>query len=389
MKPYAIISGMKYLLIALAILPHLVGAAEPESKPMGYWVYIGTNTHKTTSKGIYVLRFDLPDGKLSGLQLAAESANPTFLAIHPGHKFLYAVGEMPNGPGAIRAFAIDSQTGKLALLNEQSSGGTGPCFVSVDKAGKNALAANYGSGSVAVLPIGDDGKLAAPTSQIQHVGSGPNKKRQTGPHAHSINLDPTQQFAFAADLGCDKLFIYRFDGTKGTLTANDPAFATVAPGSGPRHLAFHPNGKFAYVINEMGNTISAFSYDSTRGALSEIQAVPTLAPRFTGENTGAEVQVHPSGKFLYGSNRGENDLVIYSIDSETGKLKLVGHQSTAGAIPRNFAIDPTGEFLIAANQNSNSLVLFRIEPNTGRLWERQKVENVPVPICVKFLAIGG
>jgi 6-phosphogluconolactonase len=364
-----------------------VSAMPGQAKPRAMRVYIGTYTGPK-SKGIYQMRLDLATGALSAAEVAAETTNPTFLAIHPNRRFLYAVSEVGGPKGktdaAVSAFAIAPDTGALTFLNKQSTRGEGPCYVAVDKAGKNALAANYGSGSVCVLPIGQDGCLAEATASIQHTGSGPNPKRQQGPHAHSINLDPTGRFALAADLGLDKILIYRFDSTKGTLAPNDPAAASVAPGAGPRHLAFHPNGRFAYVINEMANTVTAFGWDASRGAFDELQSVPTLPADWQGQSTTAEVQVHPSGRFLYGSNRGHDSIAVFAVGDD-GRLTPRGHQPTQGKNPRNFGIDPTGAWLLAANQNSDTVVVFRIDPATGGLTPTGAPAAVPSPVCVKFV----
>ncbi|MBM4040846.1 MAG: lactonase family protein [Planctomycetes bacterium] len=364
------------------------GAEEPKMEKLR--VYIGTYTWKE-SKGIYLMELDLATGKLSAPELAAEATNPTFLAIHPSRRFLYAVGEIGKfqgrSTGSVSAFAIAPDTGKLTPLNSQPSGGTGPCHVTVDKQGKNLLVANYSGGSVAVLPIAEDGSLKEPSCTIQHKGTGPNKSRQEGPHAHSINLDPAGRFAFAADLGLDKLLIYRFDPAKGTLTPNDPPFASVAPGAGPRHFAFHPNGRFAYAINEMGMTVTAFAYDAERGTLKELQTVRTLPEgrETTPADSTAEVVVHPSGKFLYGSNRGHDSIAIFALDPETGKLTPAGHEPTQGKAPRNFAIEPSGTWLLAANQNSASVVVFRIDPKTGALTPAGVKADIPAPVCVRFV----
>ena len=364
------------------------GGQEAVAKPGTLRVYVGTYTWKE-SKGIYVLELDLATGKLSAPELAAEATNPTFLAVHPSQRFLYAVGEIGSfkgrPSGSVSAFAIAPETGKLKPLNQQPSGGGGPCHVTVDKEGKNLLVANYGGGSVAVLPIAADGSLREPSCVIQHKGTGPDKSRQEGPHAHSINLDPAGRFAFAADLGLDKLLVYSFDPAKGTLTPNDPPAASVAPAAGPRHFAFHPTGRFAYVINEMAATVTAFAYDPERGALKELQTVPTMPADFTERRSTAEVVVHPSGKFLYGSNRGHDSIAIFGIDAETGKLTPAGHQSTLGKEPRNFAVDPTGAWLLAANQNSNSVVVFRIDPATGALTPTGVKADIPAPVCVRFV----
>ena len=255
----------------------------------------------------------------------------------------------------------------------------------VDKTGKDVLVANYDSGSVSVLPIQPDGKLGAATAFVQHQGSSADPQRQEGPHAHSINVDAANRFAFAADLGLDKVLVYRFDPAKGTLIANSPPSVSVKPGAGPRHFAFHPGGHYAFVINEMGSTVTAFSYDPAHGVLKELQTISTLPENFKGENSTAEVQVHPSGKFLYGSNRGHDSIAVFAIDPDKGTLSLVERQSTQGKTPRNFGIDPSGQYLLAANQDSGTVVVFRIDPQTGHLSPTGQVVEVPSPVCVKFL----
>ncbi len=337
--------------------------------PSKYWVFVGTYTGGTAaSKGIYRFDFDAATGKLTNRALAGETKNPSFLAIHPNHRFLFAVTEVESfqgrSSGGISAFAIDSKTGNLKLLYQQSSGGAGPCHLIVDKDGGHVLAANYSGGSVCVLPIASDGRLQVATASQQHHGSSVNKQRQEGPHAHSINLDAANRFAVVADLGMDKLMIYKYDSHKGTLTPNDPPATNIAPGSGPRHFAFHPDGRHAFVINELTSTVTALDYDPDRGLLKPIQTISTLPADYLGDTTCAEVQVHPTGKFLYGSNRGHDSIAIFSINSETGGLKAIGHQSQDIKTPRNFTIDPTGNFLLVANQDSNSLVVFRIDSKT-------------------------
>jgi 6-phosphogluconolactonase len=258
----------------------------------------------------------------------------------------------------------------------------------VDKEGKNVLVANYGGGSVAALPIQADGRLREASSFIQHKGSSVNPKRQEGPHAHSINLDTANRFACAADLGLDQVLVYQFDATKGTLTPHTPPFAAVAPGAGPRHFAFHPSGRYAYVINEMNSTVTAFTYDAQQGTLKELHTLSTLPAGFKGNNSTAEVQVHPSGKFLYGSNRGHDSIAIFTIDQDTGRLTAAGHELTQGRTPRNFGIDPTGSYLLAANQATDTIVVFRIDPQTGNLKATGQTVSMPTPVCVKFVPIG-
>ncbi len=352
-------------------------------------VYIGTYSG-AKSKGIYVSQLDPATGALAPAEVAAEVANPSFLAIHPNRKFVYSVNEVSDSAGkptgAVSAFAVDPQSGKLTLLNQQSSEGAGPCHLVVDKAGKNVLVANYGGGSCASLPIGADGRLQKATSAIQHAGKSVNPGRQEGPHAHSINLDAANKFAFVADLGLDKVLIYKFDSAGGKLAANDPPFATVTPGSGPRHFAFHPSGRYAYVINELANTVVAFGYDANRGNLKEIQTISTLPADFKNESYTAEVVAHPSGKFLYGSNRGHDSIAIFAIDGSTGKLTAAGHQLTEGKTPRNFAIDPSGTYLLAENQGSDTIVVFRIDQGTGALKPTGQKLDVPSPVCVRMMA---
>lgn len=364
--------------------------AAPSGKLPALRVYFGTYTGRG-SKGIYVGRLNRDTGALTVEGLAGEVENPSFVAVHPSRKFLYAAGEIGRfagrPSGAVSAFAIDPATGKLQLLNQQPSGGGGPCHLSVDAAGQNVLVANYGGGSVAVLPIGADGRLSAPSCEIQHRGSGPDKRRQEGPHAHSINLDAANRFAFAADLGLDKLMVYRFDGKEGRLTPNEPPFASSAPGAGPRHFDFHPTGKFAYLINEMASTVTAFTYDAQAGKLQAFQTVGTLPQDFQGNNTTADIHVHPSGKFLYGSNRGHDSIAVFSLDPSSGKLTLVQHQSTQGKTPRNFGIDPSGTFLLAANQDSHNVVVLRIDPATGRLSPTGQEAKVSMPVCVKMVPL--
>lgn len=356
------------------------------------WVYVGTYTGPN-SKGIYQFELDLASGAMKPMGVAAETKSPSFLAIHPNRKYLYAVGEISDfdgkKSGAVSAFSIDSTTGKLTALNQQPSGGAGPCHVSVDPSGKVVLVANYGGGSVSAIPVQADGKLATPTSFIQHTGSSVNQSRQKEPHAHSINVDPAGKYAFAADLGLDKILIYKLDPAKGTLTPNELPYATVAPGSGPRHFAFHPSGKYAYVINEILCTMTAFKYDAGKGELTEIQTITTLPEPVKPGYSTAEVVAHPSGKFLYGSNRGHDTIAVYAIDQATGKLTTVEHESTQGKMPRNFAIDPTGTYLLAENQGSGTIVVFKIDPATGKLDATGHKVEVPSPVCVRFLPVGG
>lgn len=375
------------VLLWLGVVVALAGSALADRHLL---VYFGTYTGEK-SQGIYVSRLNLESGALTPPSLAGATSSPSFLAVHPNRNFLYAVNEVGKfdgkESGSVSAFAIDRKTGTLTALNQQASVGSGPAHLVVDTAGRNVLVANYGGGSVAVLPIESDGRLKPASAFIQHSGSSVNPQRQNRPHAHSINVDPGNRFAYAADLGLDKVLIYRFDAGKGSLAANDPPFAAVKPGAGPRHFAFHPKGRFAYVINEMSLTVTAFSSDPARGTLTEVQTVSTLPPGETVQTgySTAEVQVHPSGKFLYGSNRGHNSIVVFAIDEKSGRLTYLENRPTEGNTPRGFGIDPTGAYLLAANQRSDSVVVFRIDQKTGRLTPAGHSVAVGAPVCVKFV----
>ena len=357
-------------------------------------MYVGTYTATgaggTNANGIHVYRVDPASGELTKMFETPGLPNPTFLAIHPSKKFLYAVNEVGDfggkRAGAVSAFLINAD-GSLGRINEQSSVGSGPCHVIVDKAGRNALVANYGSGSVAVLPINEDGSLAPASAFVQHAGSGPDASRQEGPHAHSMTLSPDERFAYAADLGLDKLMTYRFDAGRGVLEANVPAFASVHAGAGPRHFVFHPMARWAYVINELDNTVVAYDYNQGTGALSVKQTIGTLPAGWKGTSYCADIHISPNGRFLYGSNRGHDSIVIFAIDRTRGQLSLVGHQGQDIVWPRNFAIDPAGRFLYVANQNSDSVVVFGMNPTTGALTPAGIRADLPKPVCIQFLTM--
>jgi 6-phosphogluconolactonase len=374
--------------LVLGVLAATASGSQASGADDEYWIYVGTYTG-AKSKGIYAFRFHPASGRVTPAGLMAETPNPSFLAVHPSGKYVYAVSEIADysgqKSGAVSAFAADAKTGRLTLLNSVPSRGPGPCHLAVEKTGKTLLVANYGGGSVAALPIRPDGFLAEATAFIQHRGSSVNPRRQEGPHAHSINPSPDNRYAVVADLGLDKVLIYRLDAARSLLSNHEPGFVPVKPGAGPRHFAFHPTGKYGYVINELQSTVTAFAYDAGRGALSELQTITTLPGEFTSENSTAEVVVHPSGRFLYGSNRGHDSIAVFTIDPARGTLTAAGHTSTQGSTPRNFAIDPTGGWLFAANQRSDNIVVFRIDQKTGALAAAGQKLEAGSPVCVRFL----
>ena len=351
-------------------------------------VFIGTYTH-TDSQGIYTCPFDSDSGALEQVSVATGAGNPSFLALHPSKRFLYAASEVHEfdgkEQGAVYAYSVDGETGELAYINSQGTGGPGPCHVKVDATGRFLLAANYHGGSVCVIPINDDGSLAPASEFIQHEGSGVNPRRQDQAHAHSINPDSQNRFAYVPDLGQDRVFIYRLDTESGRLAPNDPAYVEVNPGFGPRHFDFHPGGRWAYLINELGSAITSFEYDRGAGSLSEFQVVPTLPTGFSGSNTTADIHVHSSGRFAYGSNRGHDSIAIFSVDQDSGRLSPLGHCSTKGRTPRNFSIDPSGRFLIAANQDSDNIVSFHLDQKTSQLTPTGHEVSIPMPVCIRFL----
>ena len=363
-------------------------------------VYVGTYTGPQ-SKGIYLYKLKTEDLEVAQnvtlvpLGLAAETQNPSFLEIDPKRRLVFAVGEMEQfdgqRSGAVSAFSIDAATGKLALINQVPSMGGGPCHLALDRERRHVLVANYGSGSVSVIRIGEDGRLGDATDVKQHSGKSVNPNRQEGPHAHCVTFDPAYRFVFVCDLGLDKVMIYKYDAERGALTPNEPAFASLKPGAGPRHMAFRPDGRFAYVINELDSTITAYSYAPETGTLTELQTISTLPPYFDGQNTTAEIAVHPNGRYLYGSNRGHESVVLFEIDRDDGTLTYVEEQGTGGRKPRHFELDRTGKHLIVANQDTNNLLVCRIDEGNGRLKPSGVFVDAPTPVCVKFLepATGG
>jgi 6-phosphogluconolactonase len=380
------------LLLAFFLLTVFAAPAAPVEHQGKYLFYVGTYTEEgSKSKGIYAFRYDAAKLEITPLGLAAETTNPSWVALHPNGRFLYAVNEIGNykspNNGGVSAFSIDRATGKLTFLNEVASRGADPCYITVDQTGKYVLVANYTGGSVAVFPVLADGKLGEASAFMQHTGHGTNPERQEGPHAHSIDLSPDNRFAMVDDLGLDELLVYKFDSGKGSLTPNDPPFAKLDAGAGPRHFVLRPDGKYAYVIAEMGHTVTVFSNDAASGKLQLLQTVTTLPKDFIGRNDDAEIRVHPSGKFLYASNRGDDSIAVYAIDQSKGTLTPVGSVHTGGKEPRNFEIDPTGALLFAANQKSDNIVVFRIDAKAGSLTPTGKVLEVGSPVCVKFLTL--
>jgi 6-phosphogluconolactonase len=373
----------------------LSAPAQEKTKPPApkrYFAYIGTYTEKTKSKGIYAFRFDDASGKLNLIGVVAETLNPSFLALHPSGKYLYAVNETSKfgeeESGSVSAFSIDRKMGKLTLLNQVASRGAGPCHISLDKTGRYVLVANYDSGTVAVFPVENDGQLGKYTGFAKHTGHSVNKERQEGPHAHWIATSPDNEYLLAADLGIDRILVSKFHLPDGAFTPNkSSSSARLKAGAGPRHAAFSSSGKFFYVASELNSTVTAYSYGARDGTLHELQVISTLPKDFSGANEVAEIAVHPSGRFLYVSNRGRDSFAVFSIDPRKGTLKPVADIATQGKTPRNFAIDPSGKFLLAANQESNDIVVFNIDPSTGVLTLTGQIVEVPAPVCIVFLPV--
>ncbi len=397
------------LALALALIFCTGRPAAAQAKE--YFLYSGTYTGfqyvlhgnpagQSHSEGIYVSRFRPATGDLTPAKLAAKISNPSFLAISPDHRFLYAASEDPTSVGPARdhesyisAYAIDPTSGELHMLNTVPSGGTSTCYLSVDKSGKYVLTASYGSGSISVLRVREDGGLGAETAFVQHIG---HSGTQTQAHPSAIDVSPDNRFVIVPDLGLDKALIYHFDPSTGTLSPPDPPFAAVPAGSGPRHFAFDSAGRFGYLMNELNGVVSVFAWDATQGTLTNVQDASTQIPDFVGSNHTAEIAISPNGRFLYQSNRrlrsdnvrGPDTIGAFAIDSRKGTLTLVEQTPTGGIMPRSFAIDPTGNYLLAANELSNNLVVFRIDPVTGKLAKTGKEIIVDTPVCLQFALAG-
>lgn len=356
--------------------------------------YIGTYTRRESfvdgkAEGIYIYHLDPRSGELTyaATVAGAGTINPSFLTLGPDRHCLYAVNEITGGKGphgTVSAFAVDPPSGDLRYLNQQSTHGLAPCFASVDPEGRCCLVANYEIGSLCVLPIQEDGSLGEATDTVQFSGSGPNRERQEGPHAHMVVPSPDGRFMLAIDLGTDRLMVFRLDRVRGTLSPAATPWTQMPPGSGPRHLVFHPQQPIVYVINELQSTITVLRYETQQGTLAALQTISTLPDDFTGQNLGAEIVAAPSGRFVYASNRGHDSLAIYAVDQQTGQLALVGHESSQGVGPRAFTIDPSGTLLLAANQDSDTVVTFRIDPESGMLRPTGHVAAVPTPVCLQL-----
>ena len=361
------------------------GAASPEDSAASQLLYVGTASGDPEA-GVYAFHFDPAAGTLSRAGSVTQILNPSFLARSPAGPFLYAVSESPE-TGTVSAYRIDAETGALAFLNRQPSGGAGPAYVSTDQTGRWVLAANYGSGSVALLPAGEDGRLGEAADVVQHEGSGPNPERQEGPHAHYVHVGPDNRYAYATDLGTDEVLIYPFDAENGRLNAEEAQAIATPPGAGPRHLDFYPDGRYVYLVNELAGTVTAYARDAATGGLTSLQTLSTLPEDFDGENKSADLHIHPSGQWLYVSNRGDADgIAIFSIDEETGQLTPAGYQREGIRWPRNFAITPSGEHLLVANRRANEVVVFRLDQETGQLTSTGQRAEVPEPTNITFVA---
>lgn len=353
-------------------------------------VYVGTFTDTpASSKGIYLFCLRTQDGKASRktalvpLGLAAETPSPAYLALDKKRHLLYCANEI--NAGTVSAFAIDPVTAKLTFLNQQSSMGSRPAHLAIDQTGRNILVANYNNGTIAVLPVATDGRLGKATCVVQDTGTSINPARQTGPHAHCVTLSPDNRFSFVCDLGIDKVMIFKFDAKHGKLIPNDPPFAAIKPGSGPRHLVFRSDGKFAYLVSEMASTITTFAYDAKNGSLKELQTISCLPRSFKGLNIAAEIGIVPSGKFLFTSNRGDDTVAEFAIDSKKGTLSSLGEHSTNGKTPRYIGITPSGNQLLMCNQDSDSVLLYGIDTATGEVSPSDATAHVPSPVCAVFL----
>ncbi|GAB3246946.1 lactonase family protein [Larkinella harenae] len=371
----------KLFLITALLFSVMVHAQSPKEI-----IYVGTYSTRG-SEGIYVLEFDRARGSLSQIQTVSNAKSPSFLAIHPSGNYLYSVNEAAANSGGVSSYSIEPKTGKLTMMNQQSSHGRGPCHIAVDQTGKLAFVSNYGGGTFTVLPIQNDGKLGLATDTLKYEGKGTNAQRQEKPHIHSATVSPNNRFVYVCDLGTDRVYIYEFDKASGKVKPAATPYASVSPGSGPRHIALHPNGKFLYLVEELTSSVATFAIDSKTGALKLLQDnVKTLPADFTDKNTSADIHTDPSGKFLYHSNRGHNSLAILSI-AKDGKVSLIDQQSTEGKTPRNFLVDPKGEYVFTANQDTDNIVVYKLDGKTGKLTPTGTQVKVPAPVCLKLFTV--
>lgn len=364
----------------------LLAQSSPEQDSMQY-LLIGTYTKKQ-SEGIYIYTFNTQNGAVRHVGTSTGVDNPSYLAVAPDQKHVYSVNETgTERTGSVSAFELDHATGQLNFINKQPAGGEGPCYINTDKDGTHVLVGNYASGSLSVLPVQPDGNVGAPLQTIQHTGSSVNKDRQEKPHVHCVEFSPDNLFLYVPDLGIDKVGIYKYDPSSPLLLQEaSPSYVGLPPGSGPRHITFHPNGRWAYLIHELDGKVTVFRYDN--GKLTPLQTISTLPEAFKGVISGADIHVSPDGKFLYVSNRGTlNNIVYYAIDSKTGKLQRKGQQSTKGKTPRNFMIDPTGNFLLAANQDTDNIVIFKRNPTTGAFKPTGEEIKISMPVCLKMVPV--
>ncbi|MBN1301855.1 MAG: lactonase family protein [Melioribacteraceae bacterium] len=374
----------KYLTVLLMVITY--SCSDEESSEM--YFFVGTYTDGD-SQGIYQYKINTKSGELHFVNATGDVVNPSYLALNADNKFIYAVNEVDNfdtsGSGSITAFSINNETKKLEKLNTISSRGAHPCYISVDQTNRFVCTANYSGGNLSVIPILTDGSLSHDSFVVMHRGSGINEMRQGGPHVHFVDFDVDGQYMYAVDLGIDRIVTYKLDYIGGNVEPTEYPFTELKPGAGPRHLSFTPDNKFAYVINELDNTIVSFKVDRSTGSLQQLATYNTLPDGFEGTSYCADIHVHPSGKYLYGSNRGHNSIVIFKIDESSGALRLIGHEPAKGDWPRNFAIDPTGKFLLVANQKSDNIFVFRINQETGALEYTSHSAEVPSPVCIRFM----
>jgi 6-phosphogluconolactonase len=381
---------MTNLTRALIFAILLVMTITPRARSADLLVYFGNELDKPDT-GIFLSHFDTDTGTLTPPVLNVQASKPGYFVIDPTGRFMYAANALGkfNGDssGAMSAYSIDRATGQLTLINQVPTGGANPAFIALDNDATHVLAANYTGGSICVYSIRPDGGIADRTAFVQHSGHSINPQRQTQPHPHSIYTDPTDRFVLVPDLGQDKVFVYRFDHATGALTPNDPPYGSVASGAGPRHLAFHPNGRWVYVLDEMGGSVTRFNWNSDTGAMTDPQATITTPADYKGLNTSGEVRIDSAGKFLYATNRGPDDIAVFSIDPQTGDLTFVQRVPTKGKMPRYFIIDPTGKWLMQCNHDGYNVVIFRIDPQTGMLTQNGDPVTVPNPYCAQFLSM--